>query len=168
MTPGGAFSDPLDSGRETAVPGEGAAFLLLSRRDDEPAPGYCTLDSVATGLGAPGGLLSPPPGLLVLGADGRRGAGARYAAVAAGARVACHTPLYGSMPPGPAFDLAAAALALRNGRAFATPGRAAADFPARVAADGEPLDERGAGVLTLDDEGGYGLVLLGGIRRPHA
>jgi 3-oxoacyl-[acyl-carrier-protein] synthase II len=168
MTPEGAFPEPLDGGRETAVPGEGAAFLLLSRTGDGPASGYCTLDSVATGLGPPERLLSPPPGLLVLGADGSRGAAARYAQAAAGARVACYTPLYGSMPPGPAFDLAAAALVLRNGCAFASPGHAAPDFPARVAAGGEPVDGGGAGVLTLDDEGGYGLALLGRLPHRHA
>lgn len=169
LTPEGAFSEPLDAGRETAVPGEGAAFLLLSRREGEPGPDYCTLDSVVTGLGTPERLLSPPPGLLVLGADGRRDPDATpYGVAAAGARVACYTPLYGSMPPGPAFDLAAAALVLRNGRAFPSPGHVAADFPSRVAAGGEPVDGNGAGVLTLDDEGGYGLALLGRIQRRHA
>jgi 3-oxoacyl-[acyl-carrier-protein] synthase II len=161
MTPPGAFPEPLDLDRETAVPGEGAAFLLLSRREDDPSPGYCTLDAVATGRKLPAGLLSPPPGLLLLGADGSSGTAARHAAAADGARIACHTPCYGSMPPAPAFDLAAAALALRNGRAFPTPGSVSREFPARVAEAGEPVGDGGAGVLTLDDEGGYGLALLG-------
>jgi 3-oxoacyl-[acyl-carrier-protein] synthase II len=158
-TPEGEPPDPLDLSRESAVPGEGAAFLLLSRREDDAAAGYCTLDDVSTGLGAPPPVPSSP-GLLVLGADGDRGTGRRYAEAAAGARISCHTPAWGSLPAAPAFDLAAAALAIRDGRAFPTPGAAPGGFPARVAEGGEPVGDGKVRVLTLDPEG-FGVATLG-------
>ncbi len=157
---------PLHTGAETAVPGEGAAFLLLSRAQDADAPGYCTLDSVTVGRKLPPRPLAPPVGLLVLGADGVPETAARYAAAAAGSRIACYTPLYGSMPPGPAFDIASTALALRSGSVFATPGGSSCDFPATVVPGGTPLGPGPAGILTLDDDDGHALVMLGRIRQP--
>lgn len=158
--PSPAAMTPLRTGEETAVPGEGAAFLLLSRTDDD-REGYCTLEGVACGSGAGIGPGLAPSELLVLGSDGRRETGGRYAALAANARIACYTPLYGSTPAGPAFDLAAAALALKAGRAFPTPGGAACDFPATVAAGGEPLAAARVSCLCLGGDDGCGLVTLG-------
>jgi len=105
----------------------------------------------------------PEPGLLVLGADGRRESGRRYAAAARNARVACYTPLYGSMPAGPAFDLAAAALILKGGRVFPSPGGAFRDFPATVPVGGESLGADRVSCLTLAGDEEYGLTTLGKI-----
>jgi 3-oxoacyl-[acyl-carrier-protein] synthase II len=156
---------PLLTGVETAIPGEGAAFLVLSRLVED-RPGYCALDGVTTGRcldrwedGCPD-RDSAQPRLLVLGADGRRDLGARYAAMAEATRIACYTPLYGSMPAAPAFDLAAAALMLKNGLVFPTPGASCCDFPATVAPAG-PLGTAQIALLTLAEEEGYGLVELG-------
>jgi len=109
-----------------AACGEGAAFFLLSSRD-EPASPYCTLDAVSTGRGpAPG---QPYPGLVLLdgGADdlpGRR-----------------LTPLWGCMPAAPAFDLAAAAVLIRQG-----------------------AEER-VDCLARTEDGDFGLIRLGPCRR---
>jgi 3-oxoacyl-[acyl-carrier-protein] synthase II len=158
----GARPEPLRTGADSAIPGEGAAFLLLSRAEAGDGPGYCTLDAVAVGRKLPPGRSVADPGrLLVLGADGLRATGARYAAAAAGGRIACFTPLYGSMPPGPAFDVASAALALRAGALFPTPSGAACDFPATVAPAGEMTGVAQADLLTLDDDDGHGLISLG-------
>ena len=99
--------------------------------------------------------------MLVLGADGCRASGRRYAAVAQNARVACYTPLYGSMPAGPAFDLAAAALILKGGRVFPTPGGAFRDFPATVPAGGDPVGADRIACITLAGNEAYGLKTLG-------
>ena len=98
---------------------------------------------------------------LVLGADGCPESGRRYAAVAKNARVACYTPLYGSMPAGPAFDLATAALILRGGRVFPSPGGVFRDFPATVPVGGEPVDADRISCLTLAGDETYGLTTLG-------
>jgi len=146
---------PLRALEETAIPGEGAAFLVLSRVEED-RPGYCTLESISTGRC----LEHRPSDLLLLGADGRRELGAGYAAASRGSRIACTTPVYGSMPASPAFDLVTAALMLKERRAFPSPG--ACDFPAEVVAAGS-LEVSRISCLTLADEDGYGRVELGRI-----
>jgi 3-oxoacyl-[acyl-carrier-protein] synthase II len=150
---------PLRTEMETSIPAEGAAFLLLAR-ENASRGGYCTLDASTTGSLPIPGFPYPEPALLVLGADGCRES-ERYAAVAQNARVACYTPLYGSMPAGPAFDLAAAALILKGGRVFPSPGGLFRDFPATVPAGGEPLGADRVSCLTLAGDGAYGLTTLG-------
>lgn len=151
---------PLRTEAETAVPSEGAAFFLLSREDGS-SDGYCTLDDVVTGYQANGDLFRRTPELLVLAADGRPEVGRHYAARAANARVACYTPIYGSTPAGPAFDLAAAALVVKDGHVFASPGGDACDFPATVALAREPFSGSTVDCLTLTPDGGYGLITVG-------
>ena len=120
-------SSPLAADEESSIIGEGAAFLLLTRMDDSRA--YCTIDTVDTGSLYEGELPFPDDALLLLGADGRRELGARYrATVPRHSRVACYAPIYGSMPAAAAFDLAAAALILQNGRAYPIPGAAGCDI----------------------------------------
>jgi 3-oxoacyl-[acyl-carrier-protein] synthase II len=151
---------PLRTEMETSIPAEGAAFLLLARENTSRG-GYCTFDASTTGSLPIPDVLTPEPGLLVLGADGCRESGRRYAAVAQNARVACYTPLYGSMPAGPAFDLAAAALILKGGSVFPSPGCAFRDFPATVAGGGEPVGADRISCLTLAGDEAYGLTTLG-------
>jgi len=121
---------PLAFGEESSIIGEGAAFLLLTRADAGPA--YCTIDTVETGSLYGGELSLPGDALLLLGADGRRELGERYrASVPRDSRVACYTPVYGSMPAAAAFDLAAAALILRGGKAYPISGAAGCDLEGR-------------------------------------
>jgi 3-oxoacyl-[acyl-carrier-protein] synthase II len=155
-----AAMTPLRTEMETSIPAEGAAFLLLAR-ESAARGGYCALDASTTGSLPISGVPLPAPGLLVLGADGCPESGRRYAAVAQNARVACYTPLYGSMPAGPAFDLAAAALILKGGRVFPSPGAAFRDFPATVPAGGDPVGTDRIACLTLAEDDAYGLTTLG-------
>jgi 3-oxoacyl-[acyl-carrier-protein] synthase II len=115
--------------------GEGAAFLLLSARAEARLP-RCTLERVATGRGPVPG----PPADLVL-RSGDPGSGRRL------------TPLYGSMPAAPAFDLAAAAILLGQG------GDCPPDFRAAGGAAPETID-----CLTLAEDG-FGLAKLRSCRR---
>lgn len=150
---------PLTTGAESAMIGEGAAFLLLSRQT-EAREGYCLLDQVDNGRYLRS--WSPEAGeeLLVIGADGSRELGAGYAALAAGAPLACFTPHYGSLPAGPAFDLAAAALMLKDGKIFPTPASDGCDFKARVPAGGTPLATGRISCLCLGEDNGFGLIRL--------
>ncbi len=150
---------PLITGKETAIPGEGAAFLLLSRRE-EAQEGYCLIDRVTTGRHLKPGFLDSQQDLLVLGADGRKEDGAAYAALAKQSNISCFTPLYGSMPAGPALDLAIAALMLKEGRTFSSPGGGACDFPATVAAGDKTLESRQVSCISLSEDEGFGLVNL--------
>jgi 3-oxoacyl-[acyl-carrier-protein] synthase II len=158
-TPAGPMT-PLRTEIETSIPGEGAAFLLLAR-EGAARGGYCALDASTTGSLPISGVPLPEPGLLILGADGRPESGRRYAAAAQNARVACYTPIYGSMPAGPAFDVAAAALILKEGRIFPSPGDALLDFPATVPAGGDPVGAGAISCLTLAEDEAYGLTTLG-------
>jgi len=151
---------PLRTEMETSIPAEGAAFLLLAR-ENASRGGYCTLETSVTGSLPFPGFPLPQPGLLVLGADGCRESGRRYAAEAQHARVACYTPLYGSMPAGPAFDVAAAALLLKGGTVFPSPGGSFLDFPATVPAGGDPIGADRIACITLDADGAYGWTTLG-------
>ena len=148
---------PLLTAAETALPGEGAAFLLLGREDGRSA--YCTLEATATGGRLAEGLRPPPGDHLVLAADGRRALGAAYATAAAGATVSCFTPLYGSSPASPGFDLAAAALMLKAGRSFGSPG-GECDFPAQVAQPGDPLKSNQITCLCLAGTEGFASTTL--------
>lgn len=143
-----------------SIPAEGAAFLLLAR-ESVSRGGYCTLDASTTGSLPIPGVPFPGPGLLVLGADGSIESGRRYASVAQNARVACYAPLFGSTPAGPAFDLAAAALILKGGRVFPSPGDVLRDFPATVPIGGEPVGADRVFCLTLAEGDAYGLTTLG-------
>ena len=67
---------PFDTGAESSIIGEGAAFLLLTR--DEGGPAYCGIDSVETGNVFGGGLSLPDDALMILGADGRKELARRY------------------------------------------------------------------------------------------
>jgi 3-oxoacyl-[acyl-carrier-protein] synthase II len=151
---------PLSTEKETAIPAEGAAFLLFSRTE-ESRSGYCTLETAITGSHANADFPLPGDGLLLIGADGRRETGLRYAVLAENARIACYSPLYGSMPAGPAFDLAAAALMLKGGRVFPSPGAAFRDFPATVPVGGDPVGADRITCLTLAEDEAYGLTTLG-------
>jgi 3-oxoacyl-[acyl-carrier-protein] synthase II len=151
---------PLRTEMETSIPAEGAAFLLLAR-ESAARGGYCALDASTTGSLPIPDVPFPDRGLLVLGADGCRESGRRYAAAARNARIACYTPLYGSMPAGPAFDLAAAALILKGGSVFPSPGAAFLDFPATVPAGGDPVGADRITCLTLAEDNAYGLTTLG-------
>ncbi len=60
--------------------------------------------------------------LLFIGADGHKQCGSLYDTILPEkATTACYTPLYGSLPVGPAFDLAIAALSLKNKKVFPSP-----------------------------------------------
>ena len=150
---------PLLTGAESAVPGEGAVFMLLSRKE-EALEGYCLLDQVITGRHLKPGFLRSPHDLLVLGADGRKENGANYAALSGSSNIACFTPLYGSMPATPAFDIAIAALMLREGRTFASPNSGACDIPASVTEGGKALESQRISCLSLSGDDSFGLVNL--------
>ena len=146
---------PLNCQQESSIIGEGAAFLLLTREDSGPA--YCCIDAVEMGNLRPGVLSLPADALLLLGADGRRELGVSYReSVPESSRVACYAPVYGSMPAGAAFDLAAAALILQRGLAYANPGTAGCD----LRGNSVPLATSRICSLRLADASEYAAVSL--------
>jgi len=105
---------PLDFDRQTAVPGEGAAFMLLTRADEPNAP-YGYIESAAW-QHADRAVL-PRDTLIIAGADGHRASGRIYRQLLHDtdpARINTFSQIYGSLPSGQLFDLALAAIAARN------------------------------------------------------
>jgi 3-oxoacyl-[acyl-carrier-protein] synthase II len=94
----GELDAPLCAGAlaEGAVPGEGAAFLVLSGREETQDP-YCTLDLAYTGRGPVAG------------------AGERDLTLGLGTDRDLQA-VWGVGPAGPGFDLAAAAVLLKDGK----------------------------------------------------
>jgi len=107
---GSGLIEPLNAQRDTAIPGEGAAFFVLSTRAEE-ASAYAVLEDVSLGCG----MAAPASDLLILNADGRKEQSARYASLAQDRDILCVSPLWGSMPASPAFDLAVGAMRMRGG-----------------------------------------------------
>lgn len=119
---------PLTPGLQSAMPGEGAAFFILSRTEADTSR-YGSVVDVRLGR-SPGAelMLSPECDLLILGADGHKSCDMLYQRVIPEyVKTACYSPLYGSLPIGPAFDIAVAALSIKEGRTFAPPASLIAD-----------------------------------------
>jgi 3-oxoacyl-[acyl-carrier-protein] synthase II len=101
--------EPFAWDKQTAVMGEGAAFLLLQRGSADHAR-YGYLSEVTWTQSRR--FTPPAERLLVLGADGHTCCASDYRRLSEHAeRCTAYTPLYGSLPGGQAFDVAIAALA---------------------------------------------------------
>jgi 3-oxoacyl-[acyl-carrier-protein] synthase II len=113
--------DPFNFDVQSAVPGEGASFFVLSR-DDGGGSRYGSIKDVC--LGMMDHFIEPPgrDSVFFIGADGHKEYGDHYQRFLSGhPRAACYTPLYGSLPIGPAFDIAIAALSIKSGKIFPVP-----------------------------------------------
>jgi 3-oxoacyl-[acyl-carrier-protein] synthase II len=153
-----AAMTPLVTRASSAIPSEGVAFFVLSRGDARD--GYCSIDRIDLGAAGSGPRLSREATALVIAADGRPGTGEHYRAAAAGARVACYSPVYGCLPAGPAFDLAIAALSLKDGLLSASPAASGCDLEASVADACPLLAGSTLDCLSLTSNGDYGLISL--------
>jgi 3-oxoacyl-[acyl-carrier-protein] synthase II len=147
--------EPFALDRQSAVPGEGAAFFLLEEGTDSR---YAGISRVSLGRsGAETGF--PLEAAYVINADGYPACASGYPGILPpGAQVAAFTPHYGSFPTSQALDLAAAALVLRDGRfPPADPGRG-------CACEWRPAAATGNGLICLACDGGgyHGAIHLEG------
>ena len=112
------------SDRPLAVPGEGALFMLLTRKESD-INYYATIKDISTQ--APGQQSikkndSDLADLLLLDCDGMSGSEQEYLPEARSAPLlACYTPLYGSLICNSAFSLAAGAIMLKNQKLYPCP-----------------------------------------------
>lgn len=147
---------------QSAIPGEGAAFFLLTRAEEgNPSP-YGFIGEVNTGRYSrePSGTAEET--LLFIGADGHKKCGSFYKRLLPEkALTACYTPLYGSLPVGPAFDLAIAALTIKNKRVFPSPYPSGENPALRIIE--EETDFKGEKIccLKIGGEGEWGKITLG-------
>ena len=153
----------LDLERQTAVAGEGAAFLLMSRAMG-PGARYAVMDEVEVGR-RPGGIaeLVPPRAVMLLGADGCKKFGWKYLRDAEeGQEVVCYSSLYGSLPVGFGFQLAAAALMVTEGKIFAAPKPLPTHGLLSVVEKDRDLDGRPVCCLKRGAGGNLAVVILSG------
>lgn len=131
---------PFALDQQTAIPGEGAAFLVLSRDSKKARYGY--IDALCAGHIDSSGdtLIQRSP--VLLGVDGHRNTASWYRH-SIGTPKTCCSHVYGSMPCGQAFDLVAAALMVRDQQCYALCSREEEGAPIRqvtsvkCAADGQ-------------------------------
>ncbi len=103
---------------QRAIVGEGSCFFVLTR-EKQPASAYGCIEDVQVGIVERGRVDMPDKSPVVLGADGFNQYDSRYAELLPrDCRSLVYTPLYGALPVGMAFDLAAAALTLESGQVF--------------------------------------------------
>ena len=106
--------EPFNWDKQTAIMGEGAAFLLLTRAEDADAA-YGCIDQLFWTQSR--NWAAPHDRALVLGADGHLCYAGHYRRLGEDHPTRrAYTPLYGSLPGGQAFDVALAALAAQAGQ----------------------------------------------------
>jgi 3-oxoacyl-[acyl-carrier-protein] synthase II len=153
---------PLEWNRQSAVIGEGAAFFVLTRDEgDKPKYGYIT----DIQMGHIRKYQSPKSenAFLFLGADGQKSSGKYYARyIAPGTRCAVYTPLYGSFPVGLSFDMATAALSIRENALFATPKHAGKGSGLKIFGKKRHLGHERIHCLRLSCDGEFAMVTLAG------
>ncbi len=103
-------------GAGTAIPGEGAAFFVVSLNG--PGKGYCSISDIRFGRDHNA---APGKGFTIIDADGLVPDQSAYDTISAGENpAAAFWPVYGSMMAGSAFSVAAASLMIRNQTRFPT------------------------------------------------
>jgi 3-oxoacyl-[acyl-carrier-protein] synthase II len=154
--------NPMAFNLQNAIPGEGSAFFLLNRAEEGSQARYGFIGDTDMGRYGRGKLEGSEETLFFIGADGHKKCGSFYKRLLPEqALTTCYTPLYGSLPVGPAFDLAIAALSIKNKKIFPSP-----DPPAENSALGilrGETDFKGEKIccLKVGEEGEWGKILLG-------
>lgn len=107
---------PFNFNQPSHVPGEGAAFFLLSRKESENM--FCKVEDAC--INEPSDTLSA--GLNIIDADGMLNDKSAYKRVfSENTPVAAYSPIFGSMEIGSAFNCAAGALMLKKQMLYANP-----------------------------------------------
>jgi 3-oxoacyl-[acyl-carrier-protein] synthase II len=153
---------PLELENQSAIAGEGAAFLLLTPDDgDKPKYGYIT-DIQFGRIGISGPEIAENT-LMILGADGHKSAGIHYARqIHPRIQAANYSPLYGSFPTGSAFDIAIAALSIRESKIFATPKNAGDYSGLNIVWEEQGLDSKQISCLKFSCDGEFGMIKIDG------
>lgn len=145
---------PLDLDIQSAIPGEGAAFFLLTDGEKGTAPPYGFIEDILVGRCAAGKIGAPHGERFFIGADGNRMFGRHYGDHLPGnGRIACYTPLYGSLPTGQALDIAIAVISRKSGKVFPSPGGGAE-------MQEEPLGDDRINSIVMGSEGELASVIL--------
>jgi 3-oxoacyl-[acyl-carrier-protein] synthase II len=150
---------PLSQDRQSAIPGEGSAFFLLSK--DRSQSGYGVIADVDTGRLNDKGISPSEETIFIVGADGHKRCDRLYDDfVPPGAEAACYSPIYGSLPIGTAFDMAIAALCIRERRIFASPETVADQAKYIIIKEASRIAPTSITCLKLARDSGFGIITL--------
>ncbi len=155
---------PFDFERQSAIAGEGAAFFLLSRSKKTDSS-YGFIENVKVSSMVNGEPVIPEGSILFIGADGHVQCGRRYERfLSEDLPLTAYSPLYGSMPVGPGFDMAVAALSIRSGRLFVIPDNMGIKNQSKSELITQKIDSRPIYCLKIGPGGGYGMIALTSIK----
>lgn len=149
--------EPFAFAEQSAVAGEGAVFFVLTRADEGETT-YGCIDEVILGNHLACPLNFPQDDLLIIGADGHKECGRLYQQLPKDREMVAYAPLYGSFPAAVGFDLATAAISLRDRTIYASPEPAGATDTIVLAP--RKLDRQGLACLKFGGAGDYGLIRL--------
>lgn len=151
---------PLNWNDQSAIAGEGSAFFLLTRDEGKP-PRYGFITDIQLGHRKNGDPQIGNGAPLVLGADGHKSSGIHYAqCIPDGTQAVVYTPLYGSFPAGFAFDIAIAALSIRDGKIFTPPSGVGQNTRRQIDLKAQRPDSAQINCLKFGCEGQFGLITL--------
>lgn len=155
-----AAIEPFLFDQQTAIPGEGAIFFLISRKKG-PKNRYGRIARAETGWAEEVKLPPPEHTLFILGADGHRKCGIHYESGAKNMMsVASYTPIYGSFPTNTAFDMAVGLLSVKEERIFAPPAGIFCPPSLGIAAGGRTKEGSQICCLKYGRRGESGLIAL--------
>ncbi len=153
---------PMAFNLQSAIPGEGSAFFLLTRAEEGGHAPYGFIGDMDMGRYGRGPLECSEETLFFIGADGHKKCGSFYKRLLPEqASTACYTPLYGSLPVGPAFDLAIAALSIKNKKIFPSPYPPGENPALRIIQEETSFKEGKICCLKIGGEGEWGKITLG-------
>ncbi len=149
---------PLSPLYQSAIPGEGAVFLLLSK-DKPSTKNYGYIDLVQTGSTHEIRKYIPADSYYIVNADGHMECDSLYAEIIPeGSAISCFTPVYGSMPTGPAFDLATAAICFSKGRIFPSTDAVKDASYFQVNKNGNPVNKKNISCIKAGRHGESGII----------
>jgi len=149
---------PLAFDECSYIPGEGFVTFLLGRKPS--AKQYCQIDTVESGKNT--AFADMELNALFLAANGDKETGRYYKALELpDTGLFSYSPLYGGMPVGQGFDLAAAALSLKEGSCYRSSehGMATSDQAGLTKKD-MTKGKNAIGCLQYDKDGNYSLISL--------
>ncbi|MDH3974762.1 MAG: beta-ketoacyl synthase chain length factor [Deltaproteobacteria bacterium] len=147
--------NPLDFSCCTYLPGEGFSAFLIGK-----GQGYCRIS--ATERVAASHFSGKGMDALFLSANGEKEMAAAYSrCMKESSRIAAYAPLYGGLPVGQGFDLAVAALSLKEGTLYPSPSVFPAVADKRVICKKEKFGNPFTiGTVQCDRDGNGGVVEL--------
>lgn len=143
----------------TFLPGEGFVSFLLGSKKGSKA--YGSISSIEKGRGNP--VKSWDHNTLFMAANGDRSTGCHYDKLQNEKELTkLYSPLYGGMPVGQGFDVAIAALSLKEGKLYPSPEVSGAEQDQADSQTREISHIDSIACLQYDDNGNFGLITLSG------